>query len=482
MWGYRDYEDLDALVFVVNTEATTPGNATVYIPVHSYSNLNTVGRAQSGIYIDWGDGEFTDIKVNSAWVSDDWNREQRLHTYAEPGEYTVRLYVTDSTKCTIGREYKTLSPLWAQTLVFIGPKDAPFYRLPTLREDAFDNAFKDCVHLTKIPVSLFTNNTHLTYFNDTFRGCSKITSIPQGTFLGMDKCEKFEGVFAGTGLSYILPKDFEGLENVTSLSQAFQDCTKMVQINEGVFAKMTKLRKVRSCFQGCTALTTLPSDLFAHNTEITDLYYVFSQCTSLETIPADLFANNKKLTSLFETFSYCAALKEIPVDLFKNNTAITELNAVFRSCDALTTVPAGLFDSLIDLTDVTYLFGYCDNFATIPERLFVNNTKLTHTTSVFAGTVIQTIPDDLFSHCPNLYQVTLAFTKCRKLLSIPPDIFANNHAINDMQEAFSYLDSITGPAPELWVTHPNVEDHVAVFYKSEKLSNWDDIPDDWKTY
>lgn len=480
MWDYRDYEDLDSIIFVVNTEATTPGNATVYIPVHSYSSLATVGRAQSGIYIDWGDGEFTDIKVNSAWVSDDWNREQRLHTYAEPGEYTVTLYVTDSTKCSIGREYKTLSPLWAQTLVSIGPKDAPYYRLPKLREDAFDNAFKDCVHLTKIPVSLFTNNTHLTYFKDTFRGCSKITSIPRGTFFGMDKCEKFVGVFAGTGLSYILPINFLGLENVTSLNQAFQDCTKMVQINEGAFAKMTKLYRAQSTFKNCTALTALPSDLFAYNTELVDVLSCFRQCTSLKTIPADLFANNKKLENISQTFSHCIALEEIPADLFKNNPAITAVYYTFSSCDALTTVPEGLFDSLVDLVEVTSAFSYCDNLATISERLFANNTKLMYASSLFSNTAIQTIPDDLFSYCPDLLDVSYTFSSCKKLLSIPSNIFVNNHAIADMQWTFSWLSGITGPAPELWVTHADVKNHTGTFVHSDKLSNWADIPDDWK--
>lgn len=481
MYGYRDNEPRESLIFLINTEATNEGDTEFVVPVYSFNSFGLDEQSLTAITIDWGDGESTNIKLGSSWVSDDWNLEQRLHTYAEPGEYTVTLYVTDSTKCTIGREYKTLSPLWAETLVSIGPKDAPYYRLPKLREDAFDDAFMDCVHLTKIPVSLFTNNTHIVWFSNTFRGCSKITSIPQGTFLGMDKCEKFEGVFAGTGLPYILPIDFLGLENVTSLNHTFQDCTKMVQINEGVFAKMTKLYRAQSTFQGCTALTTLPSDLFAHNTELVDIVDCFWQCTSLETIPADLFANNKKLENIGMTFSNCAALKEIPADLFKNNPAITAVFPTFFSCKALTAVPEGLFDSLVDLVEVTSAFAYCDNIATIPERLFANNTKLKHASNAFSATAIQTIPDDLFSYCPDLLDVSYTFSRCYDLLSIPSGIFANNPAIEDMQATFSALNGVSGPAPELWVTHANVKNHTGTFAHSDKLSNWADIPVDWKT-
>jgi hypothetical protein len=91
--------------------------------------------------------------------------------------------------------------------------------------------------------------------------------------------------------------------------------------------------------------------------------------------------------------------------------------------------------------------------AEIPEGLFANNTKVTS-----------------FMGC---------FNNCVNIKEIPEGFFANNTEVRDYSKCFYGCSQLTGSAPNLWFKL-NVIEYEDCFYGCTKLSNYEEIPDDWK--
>lgn len=81
----------EKIIFVIDTEATTPGGVQTANPVHALAALNTVYATKNKIIVDWGDGSETvipeGIKYSSEYLDD-----YAIHTYANPGKYTITVY------------------------------------------------------------------------------------------------------------------------------------------------------------------------------------------------------------------------------------------------------------------------------------------------------------------------------------------------------------------------------------------------------
>ncbi|HPD00726.1 MAG TPA: hypothetical protein PLA01_05185, partial [Acetivibrio sp.] len=75
-----------------------------------------------------------------------------------------------------------------------------------------------------------------------------------------------------------------------------------------------------------------------------------------------------------------------------------------------------------------------------------------------------------FSYC---------FSKCSNLTEIPEALFANNINVAHFDYCFSGCSNLTGLAPSLWL-RTNVTKYNTCFYGCTKLSNYEDIPYDWK--
>ena len=127
------------------------------------------------------------------------------------------------------------------------------------------------------------------------------------------------------------------------------------------------------------------------------------------------------------------------------------------------------------------MFYGCDFNGSIPAKLFANNPKLKNLAYAFysLNTLEGAIPEGLFDNNPALDDVEMMFNGCTNLTTLPTNLFVNNPNIKDFHQIFENCYKLVGTAPDLWVTHPDANG-TKCFRNCSKLTNYADIPDDWK--
>ncbi len=281
-----------------------------------------------------------------------------------------------------------------------------------------NGTFAGCSGLTgNIPKGLFRNKLKLTYLSCTFDKCSGLTGeIPDDLIANCPNIENVEAMFANcSGLSKISPNLFNNNNNennkITTMWGAFERCSSIKEIPEGLFDKCTEVKKFGvtgwgygGIFEYCTALTTIPENLFINCTKAEDFARAFCHCTNVVQIPESLFYTNQKNGEEVAT----------SVSFRKS----------FSSCTSLQTVPEKLFNNCTNAKDFEYVFGGCSNLESVPEKLFAK--------------------------CQNAQNFRWAFWKCKNLKEIPYNLFANCPEITSFANAFTHCSSLTGKVPELW--------------------------------
>lgn len=140
-------------------------------------------------------------------------------------------------------------------------------------------------------------------------------------------------------------------------------------------------------------------------------------------------------------FLRCTSLTAIPANLFANCTEVTDFDGCFFHCSSLTTIPAGLFDNCTSATNYIDCFNTCSSLTTIPQGLFDNCTEATN-----------------FRSC---------FVLCSSLTGETP------------------YTMVGGKKVKLWERSPEngftkVTDHRSCFARCTELSDYAEIPGDWK--
>lgn len=220
------------------------------------------------------------------------------------------------------------------------------------------------------------------------------------------------------------------------------------------------------------------------------------------------------VTAFFDTFFGCTSLTSIPEDLFANNPNVISFGytPVELLCDWWR------FENDSDFNDnaswdlgLPVLFGECGSLTAIPEKLFANNTEVRYfgrmpenisdfgyagaLLSVFCGTEITSIPEKLFANNPNVTDFTLVFLECASLQSIPAGLFDNNRKATAFGGVFNVCESLTGESPYTMIGDKKVHlyerknypehfttptEHQNCFYGCAGLSDYAQIPSDWK--
>lgn len=166
-------------------------------------------------------------------------------------------------------------------------------------------------------------------------------------------------VSGGTISQYIKKIPLIDTSNVTTMSNMFRDCTKLISIPP---IDTSKVVYMSSMFFGCYSLTTIPSIDTSSVTSMTQMFY---NCTSLTTIPQ---LDTSNVTAMDSMFGWCAALTTIPqLDLSK----VTNVASMFTTCLALTTL--GGFQNL----GMAYSTNQNANYSHYTLNLS-NSSKLTH--------------------------------------------------------------------------------------------------------
>ena len=294
-----------------------------------------------------------------------------------------------------------------------------------------------------------------------------------------------------TGLFEIASDTLGAFENVTDFRSCFSGCTSLTSIPEDLFVNCQDVTDFSYCFQGCSGLTSIPEYLFVNCQDVTDFSYCFRYCYSLTTIPVGLFANCPNVTDFSGCFSDCSSLTTIPVGLFDNCPQVTTFDECFGDCEPLTSIPDGLFDNCPNVTSFTACF-YGSHLTSIPQGLFDNCPNVTSFNSCFYNcSDITSIPEGLFDNCPDVTDFSFCFASCSDITSIPEGLFANCPNVTNFRNCFNTGLSLSGTTPkdpdggELWERagkegYPASVSGVDCFRYCTGLSNYNEIPEDWK--
>ena len=404
---------------------------------------------------------------------------------------------------------------------------------------SFTSTFRECSNLSgPIPGTLFANNPAATEFFHSFEDCFSLSGeIPANLFAGNPAVTRFSYTFYRCwGLTGAIPESlFANNPAVTEFNYTFNNCSGLTGgIPAGLFANNTAVISFGRTFCGCSGLTgSIPAGLFANNTAVTSFGGTFFDCSNLTgNIPSGLFANNTAVTSFNDTFNNCHRLSgSIPAGLFDNNTAVTSFSYTFGACDGLRgSIPTGLFDNNTAVTNFSGTFFGCSGLSgSIPAGLFDNNPAVTSFSATFRGCwgLTGTIPDGLFDKNTAVTTFRETFLTCYGMTGdMPHGLFSKNLKAYDFNSTFAYCyglnvvpdlftDTVNTPATRFasdWYvqqglgfsscffrigggTAPDIWDHTLwtanipnwyysgyahCFKESTNITNYDDIPDDWK--
>ena len=116
----------------------------------------------------------------------------------------------------------------------------------------------------------------------------------------------------------------------------------------------------------------------------------------------------------------------------------------------------------------------------VSPLMFRNNRKLKNTSGMFTATPISgEVPGNLFLTNTSLENASRMFANT-KVTSIGSGFLNNNSSIKTVEEMFWQSSQISGAVPELWNIGGLVGTRCYNGLSSSKVTNWNDIPDNWK--
>lgn len=390
--------DAEGREMVLRVRASAGNARTVHLPLLYIEECT----------VEWGDGtadRFEQYNAYNTGIS---------HTYAEAGEYRVRIsgHVPQVSSQAMPEASLTNNILAVEQWGNLGIEEL---------------SLRDITSLESIAPDTEGALSHISVFDRTFLGCTGLTSLPDGLFDHASSAVTFEATFYGcTGLTSLPDGLFEHT-GATTFDATFAGCTGLTSLPADLFRGCTDADLFHCTFEDCSGLITLPGELFAPCIDATRFIAVFNRCTGLSEIPGELFASNPRADFRGETvyypgtsyieerglFSGCTGLTEIPAQLFAANTQATDLSMAFLGCTGLTGIPADLLASNGALTDITSLFEGCSSIERVPEGLLDGNPRLEDVSSLFQGcSALHSVPVGLFDHNRLILQCYYTFGGC----------------------------------------------------------------------
>lgn len=378
--GYNEQYNIDDIPsdfeMVIDTTLDSTGSKQVTIPTPEGGNYD--------YWVDWGDG-LTSTKITT------YNDPQATHTYAEDGEYNIKLMGTlDRLKFTgnIANDLKSVTKC-------------------ILNFSTITDMFNTCSNLESVCDGIFDQSINVTNANNTFKNCAKLKTIPLGLFDNNNVITEFISTFEGCGIVSIPTGLFNGNNLATNFSTTFYKCS---------------------------GITSIPSGLFNNNKNVTNFYGVFSRCFNLQSIPDGLFASNSLVENFSYAFNVCEKITSIPSNLFGNaNGSVFNYSNMFSNCTSLVTIPEGLFQYAQNTTNYDNIFASCPITA-IPNNCFNGNNASVE--NIFDVTKITSIGDNALK---GLAIPSGFFQGATSLITIGNNIFDTN--VTDMLNMFNGCDS-----------------------------------------
>jgi len=324
--------------------------------------------------------------------------------------------------------------------------------------------------LVSIPGNLFKGCVALNDLSSCFGSCSSLTTVPAGLFSDCTKVTRMYMTFYDCRAATSMPLDiFKGMTALQDASFAMSYYGQMgmvdspIAFSKQILADCGALREANRMFISCQ-FNAIEEGAFDSLTNIVNMAFFFggaSWSTSgapLTSIPETLFRNCRNLSTIAGMFAF-SKITTVPEKLFSNIPnpgQVTTLSGLFYSCTLLTSVPANLFSALTNVSNIDNLFGgyrdiYPCGLTSVPEKLFApfaakitsavglfggsklaslsggelaDFTKCTTIESMFAYSMITSIPENLFNDLTSVTTMNALFESCNELTEVPAATFS----------------------------------------------------------
>ncbi len=329
--------------------------------------------------------------------------------------------------------------------------------------------------------SMFINNSSLTSVNLTglgsdnlttvsnmFSGCTSLTNINMSNF-NFGLTEGLGGLFSTGSTNNISEVKLNGsiMNNVTSMSNMFLDCTSLTSIDLSGLGS-NSLTSVGGMFSNCQSLIAINMSNF--NFGLTEgLGGLFSTGSTNNISEINLSGTGSdNLTSVEDMFSPCISLKKIDMSNF--NFGTSSLSSLFNTNynleninlnNAITTNISDfgmrfLFDGLSKLKTIN-LTGIDTSNQTSFQAMFRNCSSLTTLDLTSFDTKNVTAMNNMFSGCTNLKNIDLSsfntisltnaismFSNCSSLQTIYSSNTWDTSNVTSSDGMFSGCNSLVG--------------------------------------
>ena len=236
-------------VFTIEISST---NTEFGLPINNNFGINP------SIRVDWGDGSSL-ITISSK------NSNNRIHTYTNPGTYTISI-----------------------------EGNLPYFRVDN---DVYKELYKSVEDWGEVQFEFID-----------FYGCYNLDRLPTNSnneainHDGLHTVKNFNSTFRQTGIAFIPRGIFDYSTEATSFIDTFLFCF-IQSIPAKLFYQNAKVTNFSGTFNGCVEITNIPSGLFDNNIEVKFFDSVFRNCRGILFIPNGLFTYNTKVISFANAFN-----------------------------------------------------------------------------------------------------------------------------------------------------------------------------------
>ena len=240
-----------------------------------------------------------------------------------------------------------------------------------------------------------------------------------------------KGFFKECGnLETISGLDYLNTENVTDMSDMFNNCTNLPSLDLSKF-NTAKVTIMYNMFKNCKKLSSLTLSNF--NTEnVTDMSYMFSGCQKLSSLTLSNF-NTAKVTNMSSMFSDCQELSSLNLSNF-NTAKVTNMSCMFYKCQKLPSLDLSNFNTA-KVKDMSSMFYGCKKLSSLTLSESFNTVNVTNMSTMFNGCSQLSSLDISNFNTENVTYMYNMFENCNNLSSLDLSNF-NTAKVTDMSYMF----------------------------------------------
>ena len=291
--------------------------------------------------------------------------------------------------------------------------------------------FQECGNLETISGLDYLNTENVTDMSDMFNNCTNLPSLDLSKFNTAKVTNMYDMFKNCTKLSSLNLSESFNTVNVTNMAFMFKGCKKLSSLNLSNF-NTAKVRNMYNMFEFCNSLSSL--DLSNFNTaKVMDMSYMFNGCKKLSSLTLSESFNTVNVTTMSSMFRDCQELSSLNLSNF-NTAKVTNMSCMFYNCQKLPSLDFSNFNTA-KVKDMSSMFSGCIKLSSLTLSESFNTVKVTNMSTMFNGCSQLSSLDISNFNTENVTYMYNMFENCNNLSSLDLSNF-NTAKVTDMSYMF----------------------------------------------